>query len=180
MDKIEFENMVYEHGPDILRFCLMTAGNRIEGEELYQDTLFTLWRKVCDLDDTEGYTSIKNYALSVAINLWNNYRRKIAWRSRLAPQTSYESLIEDGVEVFGPDGDRHDPLKFVENDETSKVIRDELSHLSPKYRQVIYLRYVLELKRSEIAELLKVSSNTVDTRLKRAKAKLRKRLEMRL
>lgn len=85
MTKHEFDQYVFTHGPDILRFCKMTTASDIEGEELYQDTMLTLLEQLNKLDSDKN---IKSYALSVAVFLWKNRRRKFAWRKRLA---SFES-----------------------------------------------------------------------------------------
>ena len=61
----------------------MTAGNAHEGDELYQDTMLTLLEHLDRLDEKNNS---KSYALSVAIRLWKNRRRKFAWRMRIAPQ----------------------------------------------------------------------------------------------
>ena len=84
------------HGRDILWFCRMTAGNAHEGDELYQDTMLTLLEHLDRLDEKNNS---KSYALSVAIRLWKNRRRKFAWRMRIAPQESYEVHIQNGGEA---------------------------------------------------------------------------------
>ena len=50
MTKHEFDQYVFTHGPDILRFCKMTTASDIEGEELYQDTMLTLLEQLNKLD----------------------------------------------------------------------------------------------------------------------------------
>ena len=66
MTKHEFDQYVFTHGPDILRFCKMTTASDIEGEELYQDTMLTLLEQLNKLDSDKN---IKSYALSVAVFL---------------------------------------------------------------------------------------------------------------
>ncbi|MBR1744259.1 MAG: hypothetical protein IJ733_20840 [Lachnospiraceae bacterium] len=44
--------------------------------------------------DSEG--NIKSYALSIAVRLWKNEKRKYARRRRLAPSFSYEEGVEHG------------------------------------------------------------------------------------
>ena len=50
--------------------------------------------------------------------------------------------------------------------------------LPEKYRTVLYLFYYEELSIQETAELLKLSRSAVTTRLTRARAKLKERLEV--
>lgn len=96
MTKQKFDEFVLAHGRDILWFCRMTAGNAHEGDELYQDTMLTLLEHLDRLDEKNNS---KSYALSVAIRLWKNRRRKFAWRMRIAPQESYEVHIQNGGEA---------------------------------------------------------------------------------
>ena len=60
-------------GRDILRFCRLTTGDRETGDELYQDTMLILLEKGARLDPVQN---TKSYALSVAILLWKNKKRK--------------------------------------------------------------------------------------------------------
>ncbi|MCX7716478.1 MAG: RNA polymerase sigma factor [Endomicrobia bacterium] len=56
----------------------------------------------------------------------------------------------------------------IELKEKLKKIGDIINRLKPKYREVIILRYIEELKVEEIAEILNVSCNNVKIRLHRA------------
>lgn len=58
-------------------------------------------------------------------------------------------------------------------DETIQAV----GKLPPEYRVVIYLRYYEEYTTAEIAKLLKISANTVTTRLARGRKRLKKLLE---
>ena len=93
MTRQEFEEFVSSDGKDILRFCRITTGETAQGDDLYQDTMLKLWEQAKKLDNEN---SIKSYALSVAILIWKNKRRKFAWRHRIAAFESYEKHIESG------------------------------------------------------------------------------------
>ena len=53
----------------------------------------------------------------------------------------------------------------------------EIMKLPPKYREVIVLFFYQQMRVEEIAEALEVPRSTISSRLKRAKARLRERLE---
>ena len=173
MNEVEFEEMIQIHGPDLLRFCRMYAVGIVDGDELYQDTLLKLWEKRDVLDKK---ASIKSYAVSVAIRLGKNKRRKSAWRNRIAPQTSYEQMLESGDAVDDA-GTKADPLDEILADEKKRLIRNCVEDLSEKYRQIVYMYYTADLSTSEIASCLHLSQNTVKTRLSRARVILKDRLE---
>lgn len=48
--------------------------------------------------------------------------------------------------------------------------------MTPKYRQVIYLYYFEEFSVKEVADILKISETAVQTRLQRARNKLKEQL----
>ena len=93
MTKQEFNEYVQAQGADILRFCRMTTASKIEGDELYQDTMLKLLEQLQHLNVDKN---LKSYTLSVAIFLWKNQRRKYARRKRLASFESYEAQDESG------------------------------------------------------------------------------------
>ena len=73
MTDAEFDRMVRESGRDIYRFCQVETGDANQGDELYQETMLTLWERIKRLDVNDN---IKSYALGVAIRIWKNQKRK--------------------------------------------------------------------------------------------------------
>ncbi|WP_419394425.1 RNA polymerase sigma factor [Cytobacillus praedii] len=49
--------------------------------------------------------------------------------------------------------------------------------LSPKYKEIIFLYYYIDFSVEEISVILKISANTVKTRLTRGRERLKKLLE---
>lgn len=48
--------------------------------------------------------------------------------------------------------------------------------MAPKYRQVVYLYYYEEFSVKEVANILRISETAVQTRLQRARKKLKEQL----
>ena len=173
MNDHEIEQFILTYGCDILRFCRMTAGGSEAGDDLYQDTMLTLLEHLDRLDEKNNS---KSYALSVAIRLWKNRRRKFAWRMRIAPQESYEVHIQNGGEAS--ETRNADPEVQVLQEETIHEVQKLVQQLPEKYRLVVYLYYSADMKLTEIAECLHLSVNTVKTRLRKAKSLLKEKLEV--
>lgn len=173
MTELEFDDLISFHGKDILRFCRVTAGCP-EGDELYQDTLLTLWEQRERLDVS---VNVKSYALSVAVRLWKNQKRKYARRKRILPSLSYEEGAERGDFAGLSDDTCVSPEQKAMEQETEKEVRAAVRSLKEKYRQVILLHYSADLKTKEIAECLGIPENTVKTRLRKAKEILKAGLE---
>jgi len=171
MNEVQLEHIVSADGKDILRFCRMTAGNAQEGDDLYQDTMLILLEK---LDCLEPVENIKSYALSVSIRLWKNRKRKFARRLRLVPQESLEALTELGVQ---PEAGGASPEEILILQSQIRLVRQLVEQLPEKYRLPIQLYYSADLTVAAIAQVLKLPENTVKSRLRRAKEKIRTSLE---
>ena len=91
MSDTEFESFVMNAGPDILRFCRIITNNKEQGDELYQDAMVLLLEKRASL---KAEQNSKSYALSVAVLLWKNKKKKYANRMRIAPVSSLEEHQE--------------------------------------------------------------------------------------
>ena len=173
---VEFDELVEAHGEDILRYCRITAGNSL-GDELYQETLLRLWEQHRRLEP-DG--NLKSYALSIAVRVWKNEKRKYARRRRLAPSLSYEEGVENGDFAEQSAGDAGGPEQKMVEQETTREIRQAVWRLSEKYRQVVILHYSADLKTKDIAKCLRISEGIVKTRLRKARELLKKELEDKL
>mgnify|MGYP005518093991 FL=1 len=172
MTKQEFDRFVSENGKEILRFCRMNAGGCAEGDDLYQDTMLTLWEQVDKLNKRD---SLKSYALSVSILIWRNKRRKFAWRHRIAAFESYEKHLESGG--FRMTGKKsEEPEQQLLQKEMTEMVQRQVQALPQKYRTVVYLYYSAGLKYKEIAECLHIPESTVKSRIRKAKSILKKKL----
>ena len=54
--------------------------NKESAEDLYQQTFLVAWEKG-ELDENRNP---KSYLISIAVNLWNNQKRKYLWRKKKA------------------------------------------------------------------------------------------------
>ncbi len=68
------------------------------------------------------------------------------------------------------------PLESAAQSEELRLVRDAVTKLPPRYRDVIVLHYLEGLTAAEAGRLLEVSRSTVTTRLRRARRLLRSRL----
>lgn len=172
MDKSKAEQIAELCGRDVLRFCRITAGNTEEGDELYQDTMLILLEKQERLDLTQN---VKSYAISVVLRLWKNRRRKFFRRLQMVPQVSLEDLAEEGIQ-FGTEETLSPEALLLHRDQVLRV-RRLVERLPEKDRLPIQLYYSAGLTISAIAQVLNLPENTVKSRLRRAKEKIRRELE---
>ena len=81
MKKEELEEFILKYGTDLMKFCKITTNDDELAMELYQETMLRMVEHYKKLEVSEN---IKAWAISTAINLWKNKKRKYAWRRRIA------------------------------------------------------------------------------------------------
>ncbi len=169
MQREELERIMEAYGRDLFSFCCFVTRDRQDAEKLYQDTFLKLYesREKLHIDK-----NAKSFLMSVALNLYRNYRRKRSVRERIAG-TAY-SAEESWREV--PD-ERENVEERALAGEACRALREAVRRLPDKYRLPVLLYYMENLTQREIARLMGLPEETVKTRLRRARAILRKDME---
>lgn len=169
MTKNELAIWIEKFGKDIYSFCMHLTNNSIEADELYQDTWLSLMNNLAQVD-TEN--NVKSYCLSVAIGLWNNKKRKFAWRARIAPQVQYES-DEGEIYIAGTVSSPEDDMIDLQ---TKQAVWNAVDKLPEKLRVLIVLYYMEQLSFEQISSIVKIPKGTVKSRLYKARKLLEKEL----
>lgn len=164
----EMRKLTELHMNAVFQFCCYLTGSRQEAEDLCQETFVTFVEKRQDISLADKRET-KNYLLGIATNHWRNHRRKIGRRQKVDHALSEEEWnnLSSGEDMEA------DMLK----DELQKNVQRAIRMLPDKQRVVINLVYAGELRIDEVASLLRLPRETVKSRLRLAKKKLRKILE---
>jgi RNA polymerase sigma-70 factor (ECF subfamily) len=163
----ELEQCIALYGKDIYSFCCHLTREKESADDLYQDTFLEAMKKITAIRYEENP---KSYLLSIALRIWKNHIRKIAWRSRIAPVNSDDSLMEQ----LSTESDFTE--QFMEEEEC-KQLWSAINHLQDKLRIPLLLYYMENQSVSEIAKLLSLPQGTVKSRLYQARKLIRKELE---
>ena len=163
----ELEQCIQLYGKDIYSFCMHLTKEKTSADDLYQDTFLEATKKLATIRYEDNP---KSYLLSVAIRLWKNRVRKLAWRSRIAPQVGETALEQEGGAT--PDVSE----KAVANEERGMLWK-AVDALDDRYRIPLLLYYMEEQSIAELAELLSIPQGTVKSRLHKARQLLEKELE---
>ncbi len=145
------EKIIRQHADMIYRIALHNLKNTADAEDIFQDVCLTLMTKNAPLFDD---LHIKNWLIRVTINKCKNFSKSL-WQSKT------EAL----------DLSRENPGK------TESLIPELVYSLPQKYRNIVYLYYYEEYTVAEIAEILGENKNTINSRLQRARKKLKEILE---
>ncbi len=163
------EACIRDYGRDIYSFCLYLTRSRQEADDLYQDTFLKILEVREQLDFTKNP---KSYLLSVAVHIWSNRKRKLAWRQKITgPAISSEEVVT-GI----PSREKALEDQLITKEE-QELVQRAVRKLPEKYRLPIILFYMEGLHLGEIARILEMPQGTVKTRLYRAKGLLQKELE---
>ena len=178
MKKEELEQFILKYGETLMKFCKMTTNDSELAWELYQDTMLRLVEHYKKLDMSEN---VKAWAISTAINLWKNKKRKYAWRKRIAKQESYEGHMENEFQIFDYanfSGEQdNSPEDTAIKNELIRFVQSQVRELPEKYRIVVYLYYTADMKIKDIAALCEIPESTVKSRLIKAKKILKQKIE---
>ncbi len=171
MEIKEVSNMVSYYGKDIYNFCRQLTRNKEEADELYQDT-FLRAIELCHKIDPEN--NPKSFLISIALRLWKNRRRKLAWRSRIAAVESFrEESVFEGYVIVSSENPEEDILRK----EKKEFVALTVKKLRKEYQVVLYLYYTAEMSIKEIGRILHLPEGTVKSRLHKARNEVGKYLE---
>lgn len=146
------EELIDQYGDDILRLCLLYMGERQLAEDAFQETFVRAWRH---LSAFRGESSVKTWLSHIAVNVCRDMLRTPWLRMRRSARS-----VEEMEHLPAPDATpRHE-------------LMDAIRALPDKYREVIVLVYVQDMKLREAAAQLRLPVPTVSTRLRRARARL--------
>lgn len=157
-----FTSLVERHAPRILRLVRGFVPEQ-DAEDVAQDAFLKAWRKLPEFD---GRSQFYTWLHRVAANTAMDWRKRERHR-RHAPLPETEEG-EDAVEA-ADDG----PRAGASRRELAAAIDRAVDELPPHYHEIVVLREVRGLSYEEIAETLGISRGTVESRLFRARERLR-------
>lgn len=165
--------LVHRYGPKIYRLAIRITGSREDAEEVSQDVLWTVVRKIGTF---KGEAALGSWIYRIAANA--AYQKLRARRGR--EELSWEALLPS----FDSDGHLADPgqdwTQGFEDPalqaEARRRLEEAVRALPPEYRTAFVLHDVEGLANPEIAELLGISLPAVKSRVHRSRLYLRDRL----
>jgi RNA polymerase sigma factor (sigma-70 family) len=160
---MQLEQFVRTHGEELLRLAYTYVKSREAAEDVVQDVLLKAYEQH---EQFRGDSTYRTYLYRMTINRSYDYLR--SWASK---NTFLSNKIQ---QIFqGTKSAEEHVMELSEN----RLLGEAVLDLPVKYREVIILFYYKELRIDEIAALLSCSDNTVKTRLRRGREKLKNKLE---
>ena len=153
--------------------------------ERYQDRIFSLvYGIVRDRHEVEDVAQEVFLKVYTRIQAFDERSKFYTWLYRVAANAAKDHVKKrsrrpvvalDEDDVVPSTGDN--PVGHAVAAETRRLVREAITALPLRYREVLTLRELEGLSYNEIASVLQISIGTVESRLHRARAKLKRRLE---
>src|SRR5262245_58637640 len=159
-DEAAFELLVWRHGKMVYNLCRRVCRDGHEAEDAFQATFLALVRKGGSIIKR---ASVGGWLYQVAFRVAQNARSRAARRTgRLQPAADLESVAGSS-----------DPASDAAWRELRGVIDDELNRLPEKYRLPFVLCHLEGQSNADAARELGCPVGTVESRLARARQRLR-------
>ncbi|MBO5779014.1 MAG: RNA polymerase sigma factor [Clostridia bacterium] len=167
------EEIYHRYHSKMLAICMSILKNAADAEDAVTDTFLRI------IDNVEKFTAVAQDQLPglIAICTKNtalNFYKKNARQN--AHETFSTHSEEEGTTVELIDYDAEIEQRVMDHEFILEVA-EMIKRLPEEQQAVVALKYFYHYRNNEIADLLGISRNAVDSRLFRAKSTLRKMLE---
>ncbi|MED5330112.1 MAG: sigma-70 family RNA polymerase sigma factor [Planctomycetota bacterium] len=165
------EEAAYRELVDVYRDRIVTvvrrvAGNEADAEDLAQETFI---KAIRGIGKFAGKSALFTWLYRIAVNTARDHLDS----RRRRPAVSLDALGEEGGHPFDVAGPTLPPLAELEREELRQRVRKAVDRLPEPFRTTLALREMEGHSYEEIASILEVSMGTVESRIFRARQKLR-------
>ena len=160
-----YEELVRAYSDLAFRTAYLLTGSAPDAEEAAQDGFVNAFRALAGFRPGAEF---RPWLLTIVANLARNRRRAGGRRARMELRAIAAAQSSDS---------RPTPEDVAEGRERNRELLAALNAMEEEDREVIGLRYLLELSVRETAIALGVPEGTVKSRLSRALGRLRRRLD---
>jgi len=157
-DKDSFGILVEKYRNKMFYLAYSRTNNRETADDLAQEIFIKAYRALPRFNLKSKFST---WLYRIAINTIKDFHRKESGSKRLS--------LDQSAQV----SDVKNLKNEEEKQEKLKIIRESIDKLPEKHRIILTLRDIQGKSYSEIADILHISPGTVDSRLFRARKKLR-------
>jgi len=150
IDKIKFEEMYLSCKFALERFVYYKTPSKSDGDDILQEVAISAYKNMTEIKNPESF---KAWILKIAANKCNDFYRKLAKRHEIPLDEMTDNIIS--MSRYGIS--------------ETQIVRETLSNLADKDKQILFLYYFKNKPQAEIASLLQIPVGTVKSRLHTAK-----------
>jgi RNA polymerase sigma-70 factor (ECF subfamily) len=166
-DPAAFGTIVERYQDRLYNAAYRLLGSAEDARDVVQEAFLKAY---AHLDRFGGRSSLYTWLFRITVNMGLSHRRKRKWERRTLPSPGQDQ--PDPLEGLVGRADA-DPVGPLLSAETERIVQRALQDLDPEHRAVVVLRDIQQFDYGEIAEVLKVPTGTVKSRLHRARLMLR-------
>jgi len=177
----DFDSLVAKYEKQLYNVIYQWIGDHDEAADLTQETFLSAYRA---RDQFRGDSRVYTWLYRIAHNhCKNRFKQRDRQRQMEGPS------LDAGVDIEGAGGDETvsetreiadwsgSPALILEKKELRALVDRAVDSLSSEYRVVLVLREIQGLSYNEIVEVTGLTLEAVKTRLNRARAMIRQRVE---
>ena len=165
--KIDWAHALAEHGRWLRTVAIARMGSSQGVDEVLQEVSLAAVRQAAPLTDP---TKVAPWLYRLVVTHCLLHRRTLGRRRKLTERYTVACPPSDH------DPASVDPLAYLLAEERQRLIRQALEQLPQRDRELLLLKYTEDWNYHQIAHHLGLSHSAVETRLHRARAKLRTKL----
>jgi RNA polymerase sigma-70 factor (ECF subfamily) len=153
-----FEQLYQRYADRLYRYAAGLTGSTSQADDIVSDTMIAAFEQLQRFDPARG--SFAGWLFTIARRRIVDDQRRLSRLRRAFQRHGPESSVAD------------DPLTSVIRSEDAARLRAALLRLAKHDRDVLLLRFVVELSGPEIADILQISPGAVRVRVHRALGRL--------
>jgi RNA polymerase sigma-70 factor (ECF subfamily) len=163
-DQQAYAELMDRYRESIYFMLLKMVNNKDDAEDLTIEAFGKAFKRLAQYTPQFAFST---WLFKIASNNGIDFIRKKRIRA-LSLDSGFRNEDGDTMEIAVTD-DQPDPIEALERQERLKIMREVVTRLKPRYRQLIELRYFEEYSYEEIAEELDLPLGTVKAQLFRAR-----------
>ncbi|MGA2091074.1 MAG: RNA polymerase sigma factor [Endomicrobiales bacterium] len=170
-DSDAFGELVKLYQNDLISLAVNLCGARSEAEDIVAETFLRAFKHI---QGFRGESSLKTWLWKILTNIARSHLRRRYLYNKIFFWNS-QSNDDDDMPLghqWRDNSPSADPEHQAERHSVEQIIKKSMRTLSIREREVFSFKYEKNLKINEIAELLKISPNTVKSFLFRATKKV--------
>ncbi|MFA5555421.1 MAG: sigma-70 family RNA polymerase sigma factor [Phycisphaerae bacterium] len=176
-DLSALENLIIKYKDRIYNTILRICSNRDTAAELLQDTFVKV---IENAQSFKGKSTFYTWCFRIAVNITLNWCRKNKSREEISLDVQFNNDHEQAkaaLRNYLSDDNSPNPLETVQNKEQVEILLAAIGRLDEDQRTVLVLRDIENMNYNDISLVLGTELGTVKSRLSRARANLRQKLE---
>lgn len=177
----QFQPLFERLRPGVLNHCFLIMKENELAQDAFINTMAKIWLKIDQYDKERGNFSTwcYNIARNESLLLLKSRKRYFSYNDSELDYLSSKNEIGDLGGVYLMEEDPNNFIFGEENsvDEIYESVLDEIRDLPELYRDIMIDREINNMKYKDIAEKYGIKKRSIATRIRRARVKIRKKMQ---